>query len=454
MTKDFTRALSEFVLGTPVSAVPEAALASVGTALVDTVGCALAGNGDEAVRIALERSRWIGAIPRSTIWGCGLRSDPGEAAFVNGIAAHVLDLDDSLPGLRGHPSGPIVAAALAVAETVETDGRSLLAAIAIAVEVTGKLGMVFGHEHYFFGWHTTSTAGAFAATAVAARLSGATVDELCMAWGIAASTASGLRRNFGTMTKPFHVGHAARAGVEAAWLARQGFTASPSVFEGLYSVFEVFGKQDGKAPCDALLMLGAPWSVLDPGLSVKRWPCCFGTHRALGGVLRLVEENGITADEVERIRVGFLPNTDKALLYSDPQTGREAKFSIEYCVAAAVLDGVISFGTFDDGNVRRPEARDLQRRVERYTIPAEGIFTAHHGYNDLEIVTTSGTYSMRAESTPGSLGWPLTPEELHEKFRSCAQVVMDAPEAEAAYERLKDIAGSADAGAVVREVLA
>jgi 2-methylcitrate dehydratase PrpD len=450
---DFTRNLARFVIETPPTAVPEDALLHAQDALIDTIGCALAGWIEKAPNAALDHAYFLQAAERATIWGAGLRTAPAEAAFVNAIAAHVLDFDDSLPGLRGHPSAPILPAGLAAAELRVVSGREVLVAYVLAVDVMRAVGSVLGHDHYFCGWHTTSTAGIFAATAVTARLLGASVDELCAAWGIAASEASGLRKNFGTLTKAYHAGQAARAGFDAAWLARNGFDAHVSIFDGEDGFFAIYGGEDGISPDAALDKLGNPWSLLDPGISLKRFPCCFGAHRPLGGIFQLVARDNISVGEVDAVNIDFLPMSDKALTHTDPQTGLEGKFSIEYCTAAALLDGEITLESFTDEKVQRPEIRGLMSKVHRRHVGGEGSFNAHHGYTDIEILTSRSRHGLRADKTPGSRAWPLSKSEIRQKFIGCVRMVEDQALAEAIFQALEGFATSQDAGMLVRNTL-
>ena len=450
---DFTRRLARFVIETPMAAVPEDVLLHAQNALVDTVGCALAGWTEKAPNIALDHAYFLQAAERATIWGAGLRTSPAEAAFVNGIAAHVLDFDDSLPGLRGHPSAPILPAALAAAELRVVSGHEVLASYALAVEVMRAVGSVMGHDHYFRGWHTTGTAGIFGATAVTARLLGVSVDEMCLAFGIAASEASGLRKNFGTLTKAYHAGQAARAGFEAAWLARNGFDANPSIFDGEDGFFAIYGGDDGVSPETALTKLGHPWSLLDPGISLKRFPCCFGAHRPLGGLFQLIARDKISAGEVEAVNIDFLPMSDKALTHTDPKTGLEAKFSIEYCAAAALLDGEITLDSFTDEKVHRPEIRQLMAKVHRRHIEGEGSFNAHHGYTDIEILTPRGRHSLRADKTPGSRAWPLSKADIRQKFIGCVRVTEGQARAEAIFKALEGFSANQNVGMLVRTAL-
>ena len=233
-----TRQLASFVADTRIRDIPPDALRRARDALIDTLGVGLAGSREPGAKIARQYAQELGARPQASVWGTPLATSPAEAAFANGISAHALDFDDSMPTLRGHPSAPLIAAALAVGEVTGASGRSVLAAYVLGIEIGGKLGRVLGTGHYMRGWHTTSTVGTFTATAIAARLWRLDAGALQRAWGIAASQVSGLVRNFGTMTKPFHAGRAARCGVLSAWLANRGQTADNAIFDGKNNVFE------------------------------------------------------------------------------------------------------------------------------------------------------------------------------------------------------------------------
>jgi len=334
-----TETLAQFVVETPLDKIPEAVLNGARDALIDTIGVAIAGTLEPINDIGLAWVKDVGARPQATLWGQALSTSPAEAAFVNGMCAHALDYDDSLPSLRGHPSPTMVPAALAVAETIGASGAEVLAAHALGLEIAGKLGRAMGHGHYSRGWHSTATVGAFSCTAAAARLWKLDVKQLRVAWGLAASQMSGLVRNFGTMTKPFHAGHAARTGVLSAWMAKHGFTADESIFDGKNSVLDTYAGE-GAVPLSALVdNLGSIWEMTDPGIYVKRWACCYCNHRPIGGLLELMRKHSIKPEEVTAIEIGFPPGSDTALVSHNPVTGLEGKFSIEYVAAATVLDG-------------------------------------------------------------------------------------------------------------------
>lgn len=421
-----TQKLATFVINTREADVPADVLDRARDALVDTLGCAMAGSLDEGSEIA---QKWVletGARAQSTVVGTPLSTSPAEAAFANGLAAHALDFDDSLTTLRGHPTAPMMGAGLAVGETTGASGKALLAAIAIGLDVGGKLGPALGSEHYMKGWHSTATVGVFTATAVAARLWGLSVEQMQTAFGIAASEAAGLIRNFGTMTKPFHAGHAARNGVMAAWLAKNGFTADTHIFDDKNNFFATYAGSDAVPFETTLAKLGAPWEMATPGIYVKRFPCCYCNHRPAGAMFELMQEHNIKATEVTKVRIGFLPGADTPLIHFNPKTGLEGKFSMEYNAAAALLDGKLVMESFTDAMVMRPEIRAMILKVQRFRLPSPDgkNYSGITGYNDVEIETTRGVFKRREERVPGSPAWPMTPADRALKFTDCAGLVL------------------------------
>jgi 2-methylcitrate dehydratase PrpD len=445
-----TQRLAEFVTQTRESDIPAAVLDGARDAIIDTVGCALAGTIEPTAEIAAAWVQQTGARAQSVVWGRELRTSPAEAAFANGIASHALDFDDSLPALHGHPSATMVPAAIAVAEVSRASGAAVLAAYAIGLEVAGKLGRTMGFGHYVRGWHATATIGIFSATAGAARLWKLDTAQLQTAWGLAASQASGLVRNFGTMTKPFHAGHAARNGVLSAWMAQHGFTANTAIFDEP-GFFTTYGQGDGESLEAMLGILAKPWEVLNPGIYVKRWPCCYCNHRPIGGILELIEKHDIRADEVESVEIGFPRGTDDALGGPNPQTGLEGKFSMEYVAAATLLDRKLTLETFTDPMVQRPEARALTAKVRRYRVDDPKTYTSKFGYTDVAIATRRGRFTVRAERVSGSPEWPMSTAERKEKFTDCAGRVLGAQGAEKLHDlmwrmqSLSDISGLVDA---------
>lgn len=419
-----TQRLAEFVIDTRASDVPSDVMDASRDALIDTVGVALVGSLDEVSEIALAYVSGLGARREATVWGSHVATSIAEAAFVNGVFAHALDFDDVQSSVHGHPSATMIPAAIAAGEAAGAAGRDVLAAYAVGLEVGGKLGVALGNGHYQRGWHSTATTGVFASAAVAARLLGLDVAQLRNALGLAASQAAGLLRNFGTMTKPFHAGHAARCGVQSALLARAGFTADTSIFDGKDGFIRTYGEKDAQ-PLEPLIdRLGKPWEAVTPGISFKRWPCCYCNHRPIGVLLEMIKQHDIRAADVTAIEIGFPPGTDTALIHTNPQTGLAGKFSIEYVAAATVLDGKVGIDTFTDVMVNRPDVRALLQKVRRYRIEDDKMYSGAVGYNDVLVRTTRGEFKARENRAPGSPAWPVTAAERDAKFLDCAGRVL------------------------------
>jgi 2-methylcitrate dehydratase PrpD len=426
-----TRTLADFIAGFPADRIPVEAFEVATRAVLDTLGVALAGSVEPPATLS---ARLAPDMPGGTVlWGQNRRTSPAYAALVNGAAAHALDYDDVQHTLRGHPSAPVVPALFAAAEATGCSGQDLLAAYVIADEVAGRLGEAIGAPHYIAGWHNTSTLGALAAAAGCARLLGLGPEDTCRALGIAASMASGLKKNFGTMTKPLHAGLAARVGYEAASLAGLGFTADEAIFDGPLGFLSVYSA-GGAVNSDALVRgLGDRWQVLDPGIAVKIYPCCAETHRALDAIFLLLAETPFQPEEVEVIEALVSP-VGTPLIHTSPKTGLEGKFSMEYCLAAAVLDRKINLATFTDPMVNRPEARSLMARVRRVwhdSLPVgSGLQDDLRSGTDVPLVKVylkdGRVLARRVEEPKGDPKNPVTWDELAGKFRDCAGRVLNA----------------------------
>lgn len=418
-----TATLARFLASAAPSSAPPDAFASAKRTLVDTLGVALAGITDPVVNHVDQWAAVAGSTSVCTVWGRTSGASIADAALVNGVRAHALDFDDSLPSLNGHPSAVLWPAILAVAESTNATGHDTLWAYILGLEVAGKLGRAVGSGHYTKGWHPTATVGVFAATAAAGRLWHLSADQMEIALGIAASQACGLICNFGSMTKPLHVGQAARNGVMSAFLAKSGFTASPSVMDGKRSFIDIYSMSDGEPISTLVKELGVQWEISRPGIYAKRWPCCYCTYRPIGGVLELLDQHDITADNIIEIRVGFPPGTADALILATPKTGASAKFSTAYVLAALILDRRLSLDTFSDSKIHGPEVRRLMEKITSYDVPDSRVYNANVGYADLMIKTKIKTHQIRVERTPGSPDWPMTDADLKEKFLLCCEPI-------------------------------
>src|SRR5438034_7111137 len=328
-----TSVIAEFIVKSRWEDCPVAAVDAARRAILDCVGVMLAGAAEPAARIVQQIAESEGGAPLATIVGTRRRTGAVWAALANGTAAHALDFDDTNFAMLGHPSAPVLSAALAAGELALADGRAVVHAFLLGFEVETTLAEVLNPAHYERGWHATCTLGTMGAAAAAARLLGLDAGQTRTALAVAASQASGLKENFGTMTKPFHAGHAARSGVLAALLAREGWTASDQAIEGPQGFLHVLGA--GQLRMEPLATLGAPWKILTSGVAVKPYPSCACTHSIIDSALELRRIHAIAPEQVEHVTVGVAASVRRILIHSNPRIGLEAKVSAELSASAS-----------------------------------------------------------------------------------------------------------------------
>ncbi len=423
-----TEIVASFVVNTPSSDIPEAAIDKAKKVIADTVGDILAGASSEVASVLLRQVAREAAAGSAPILATGLKTSPQVAALANGALGHALDYDDVLPLMPGHPSAIVVSALLSSLGPEGASGRSIVEAYIIGVEVGAKIGIGMGQGHYNRGWHATSTIGIFAALGALARLHRADVDTTRQAIGIACSMTSGVRRNFGTMTKPLHSGWAARNAVTAFQLASDGFTAAPDALEAKSGFFSTYGAENSSIE-RTIAQLGRPYAVADPGIILKLYPCCSALHRAGDGLLDLREEHGLTAENTESVLATVPPGGLRPLIYSRPETGLQGKFCMEYTLAAGILDGKLVLGTFTDEAVRRPEIQALLPRMRTVEDPRVcpddplGVSKSAgtRGWVEVQVVTKKGeTFTRRVDYPRGAPEKELTWDQINQKFLECA----------------------------------
>jgi 2-methylcitrate dehydratase PrpD len=386
--------------------------------ILDTVGVTLAGCGEECARIA---RKFAGNGGQSLVFGTGERTNALDAALVNGVAAHALDFDDMNNTLGGHPSAPILPALFALADERPVTGRAFIAAFVAGFETECKLGRGVHFHHYTKGWHPTATLGVFGAAAAACNLMQLDEDRTATALAVAASLASGIKANFGTMTKPLHVGHCARNGLYAALLAAEGFTANPGVFEHNQGFLDVF---NGKGTYDVARMLahwGDPFDIVEPGIAVKQYPCCGSTHPALDVMLDLVRRHDLKPVNVARVDTWIHARRLEHTNRPDPQSGLAAKFSVQYCLARALTDRAIRIEHFEGDAWGDPAVRAVLPRVHAAAYTTAQFPEDNHYGAEVKVTTTDGkTVAGKIDEAAGrTSGKPLARERLREKFDNC-----------------------------------
>jgi 2-methylcitrate dehydratase PrpD len=418
--------LAGYVSSESFDTLPAAAVRAAERAILDTVGVTLAGSREGTAERARALIAHRAGAQDATVVGTALRASVEDAALANGTAAHALDYDDLNASLSGHPSVPILSAALPLAEREHASGAALLTAFVVGVEIEAKLGRALNPTHYEVGWHATSTLGVFGAAAAAAKLLGLAAERTAHALAIAASLASGIKANFGTDCKPLHVGHAARCGLEAAFLAAAGFTGNPRALEHVDGFGSTHGGGSKPAWELATVSLGAPHDVVEPGIGVKRYPACASTHQALDAVLDLAATHAIDAAAVERVECGVYYLAPHQLIYERAETGLQGKFSMPYCVSVALLDGAVGLAQFDDARVRRPDVQAFMPKVRMFVHPEQTTRDClPTRFSEVTITLADGRrVAERVQHAKGQPRHPLTDEELDAKFRDCAARVL------------------------------
>ena len=413
--------------------------------ILDTVGVTLAGASEEATRIVEGTTR--GSSGPSLVFGGIRRVGALEAALVNGVASHALDFDDCNNTLGGHPSAPVLPALFALADEAGASGRDFIAAYVAGFETECKLAMGVHFYHYTKGWHPTATLGVFGSAAACAKILKLSEEKTATALAIAASLASGIKANFGTMTKPLHVGQCTRNGLFAALIARDGFTAGDRAFEHKQGFFNVF---NGEGNYDAGKILPAwakPLDIVKPGIAIKQYPCCGSTHSALDVMLGLVREHRPAADAIERIDVWTHARRLEHTNRPDPKSNLDAKFSVQYCMARAILDRTVAIEHFENNAHNEPAVRKLLPRVHAapYTtaqFPADNHFGA-----EIRIALKGGkALSGKIDQPYGRTSENVLPASLlKEKIDNCAARALPAERVGPLYsaiqgfENLKDV---------------
>ena len=451
-----TDAAIDFIHRTQLDDIPADVQHLGKRAILDTVGVSLAAAKDEAVAILAETLAGREGNSAATVIGRSHRTDALSAALINGVLAHALDFDDVNDSCMGHPSAPLVPAVLALGEELGASGAQVLEAFLIGFELECKLGLAIGNAHYAKGWHATATTGTMAAAAACAKLLGLDRERIGMALGIAASSSAGMRINFGTMTKPFHVGQAARGGLMAALLASNGFTATADILDHPIDYTRVFADKDEADASRIVGTLGSPWDIASPGLVVKKYPCCNSTHRTIDATLSLVSEHSPSPSEIESVVISMPPGEDIPLIYSRASTGLEGKFSMQYCIASAILDSRVDLNTFDQTSVDRPEVQRLTGLVKlEYDDTQDPVVVNAGGHVDVTINMSAGSsVTTRIEQASGTPEYPLSDEELNQKFTSCASRTLNSSQVDQALSQVYALQDMPDIGELMSTIAA
>jgi 2-methylcitrate dehydratase PrpD len=402
--------------------------------VLDWFACAMAGSG-ELLAVIL-REALAGADGPASVVGTDRRTGALQAALVNGAAGHALDFDDTHTVMGGHPTVPVFPAALALAEELDRSGADLLAAYVAGVEVESRLGAGIGPEHYAKGWHVTSSIGIFGATAAAGHLLGLDARQFGHAMGLAASQSSGLKANFGTMTKPFHAGHAAERGLLSARLAQRGFTANPDALDTNQGLAQAAG--DGAWHPERAARHG-DWMLT--ATLFKYHAACYLTHAAIEATATLTNPG----DDVDAVTLTVNPAILDVCGIPRPTTGLEAKFSLTATTAFTAL----GIDTTDPASFTDANANDqrVQRLIERVTVNTDDRLRT----TQARVEVRRGDHTASAECDSGVPATDLVAQgrKLRAKFTGLVDPLIGV-EAKALADRIDHIAELPSARGLLR----
>jgi 2-methylcitrate dehydratase PrpD len=423
----------------------------VKTALVDTVGVTLAGAMTEPVDILCRTLIDDDTQGRFRILGRRDRTSILDATMINGTASHALDFDDMAVASGGHPSVTLLPVLFAMAEQKRISGLQLIDAFIVGFEAECRLGLALHPHHYERGWHPTSTLGIFGAGVAAARLMQLDERQTSMVIALCASMASGIKANFGTMTKPFHAGHCARGGLLAAKLVSNGFTANPAALDHKQGFFAVYDGLENIDVSAVLFRPDGPLLIDQEPIYLKQFPCCGSTHRAIAGMLHLREQKDINTAAIAGIIIRAhhrrLPHTDNG----DPRSSLAAKFSIQYAAIRALLDGPPTLRHFEGDAFTDAEVQRLLRLTRVEALPGNSRSIAEEWAAEVEVILSDG--QVLSVQLDGVLGRgptnPMSDGEMWAKFSDCATRALTDGETERAFDALNRIDDEEDVTSVI-----
>ena len=426
-----TEQLARFVSSHPSRGWSDAVDLEAHRTFANWVGCAIGPSSHETVEAALQAVQALQPAPQAALLGRRERVDIASAALLNGISSHTWDFDDTHLKTIIHPAGPVASAVLALAEHGGLGGRALIDALVLGIEVSCRVGNAIYPDHYDRGWHITGTTGMLGSAAACSRLLGLDTAHTQMALGIAASQPTGLREQFGTMTKPLHPGAAARVGLMSALMAKHGFTSSKRALEAPRGLLQVLSdKTDWREISDGL---GLHWeSALN---TYKPFACGIVIHPAIDGCVQLRNAHGLKPEQIETLTLKVHSLVLELTGKKTPSDGLQSKFSVYHSCAVGLIFGQAGEHEYTDEVVNRPDVLALRAKVE--AVVDDRIDEASA---DLTIRTTDGReLHLFVEHAIGSVERPMSNEQLRAKFSGQAEPVLGADKTARAWTLAMDI---------------
>ncbi len=360
MSQPLLRDIADWCCSLKLEHIPESVLDVARTAITDYIGVTIAGSQTTVARNVQRFAATRAEIGACQVLGTGQTSSMAYAAYANAVASHALDFDDVSWATIGHPTVTVAPAAFAAAEQQQLGGDAILLAYITGVEAQHQIARWVMPALSEQGWHTTPVIGIIGAVVAVAKLLELDTDSLTNALAIAASSASGVRGNFGSQSKALHAGMAAFNAINAVELAQMGVSGKADVIEASDGFARCFSGVSLEQP---EVTLGKEWDLLSPGLVFKRYPCCSGSHPAIDCLSDLLEEQNIPLCELESISVGVSLLGPRELVCNHPNNAIEAKFSMQYALAARWVYGAVSLNQFTDEAVQNPEVQRLLPKI-------------------------------------------------------------------------------------------
>jgi 2-methylcitrate dehydratase PrpD len=451
-----TEKIAGFIVDTDYENIPRDAVDKAKRTALDCLGAALAGVAEPVSQAITGYVTKLGGPLQASVVGAGVKVSVPDAAMANGSIAHALDYDDC--GVKiGHPSVLVLPAVLSLGEHLGASGQDILTAYIVGLEIEGKLALHADFKLMQARLNHQTWYGSIGAAAACAKLLRLDVAKTRMALGIAANFACGLSANHGSMAGAMAAGNACRNGVIAALLAQEGVTANPNIIEtknGFYDTLVGAGHYDAERMAEDL---GNPFYIESPGIGLKKYPSCYHTHRALDGVFQLLGEHRLSDKDIAEVEVGTSERAMRVLAFSEPASPYQAKYSMPYCIAAAVVDREVTLETFTDHKMEDRGIVEARKKVQ-LSFPDVPIWpgladvgpdTEFVG-NPVTIRMTDGrSYSARVDIPRGDPALPLTDKELLSKYRDCGRRQLRPNDMERSVDLVLGLEGVTDIGTLM-----
>lgn len=412
--------LANYAISLDYSTIPGLAIQQAKRSILDALGVAIAGSLSHIGKSIVSYVSVMGGPLESTVITTQLKCPAPNAALAIGTMGHALDYDDESISLAGHPTVTILPAALTLGEKTKASGKEILTAFITGLEIVCKIGKVVNPDHFNKGFHPTSTLGVFGATIAAAKILRLSSDEVANAIGIAGSMSPGLQENFGSFTKPLHAGLASQNGVVSTLLAKGGITSSRSILEGERGFFKAFVDKKIE-PIKILERLGNPFELVDQEIIYKLYPTCSRTQAAISGILDLMKRHRFSKDLIDIVDCGTDEKALDILIFHKPKTIDQCRFSMEFCIALAILNKGVRLCDFCEKQLNDPKVLEMMNKIKMSVDPE----IVSLGYNKRSAVSITvklidGKEYRNVNFAKGFAENPISDNDIIGKYRDCA----------------------------------